>query len=179
MVQHDRSSVAPRDEALERFCAEAYPRLVSALTHYCGDVHLAEEFAQEALVVACRRWATVSRLEAPVAWTYRVGVYHANSWFRRLRAERRARARAGGHQRGVHDDADGADRAAVRAALAKLTGKQREAVILRYYLGLTAEEAARLTGATPGAIRALTHRAVDVLREELGVGQRKEAPDVS
>lgn len=165
------------EELLERFCADAYPRLVAALTHYCGDVHLGEELAQEALVVACRRWPTVSRLDEPVAWAYRVGVNRANSWFRRVGAERRARDRATGADLGVHHDPDGADRVAVRKALKDLSPKQREAVILRYFLGLSAEETARLTGSSSGAVRGLTHRAMATLRHGLDIADPKEATD--
>jgi DNA-directed RNA polymerase specialized sigma24 family protein len=79
--------VIDREELLEQFCADAYSRLVAALAHYCGDVNLGEGLVQEALVVACRRLSTMSQLDEPVAWTYRVGVYKANSWLRRGRAE--------------------------------------------------------------------------------------------
>lgn len=168
-----------REELLEQFCADAYPRLVAALAHYCGDVHLGEELAQEALVVACRRWSTVSQLDEPVAWIYRVGVYKANSWLRRRRAERRARQRSVGGDRGVHRDPDSVDRVAVRAALGNLSRKQREAVVLRYFLDLTAEQTARLTGSSPGAVRGLTHRAMAVLREHLNVTETKEPEDVT
>jgi RNA polymerase sigma factor (sigma-70 family) len=147
------------------------------LTHYCGDVYLGEELAQEALVVACRRWATVSQLDEPVAWTYRVGVNRANSWFRRVSAERRARQRAA--DRGVHHDPDSADRVAVRRALEDLSPRQREAVILRYFLGLSAEETARLTGSSSGEVRALTHRALATLRDGLDITDSKEATDAS
>jgi RNA polymerase sigma factor (sigma-70 family) len=167
------------EELLGQFCVGAYPRLVAALTHYCGDVYLGEEFAQEALVVACRRWATVSRLDDPVAWTYRVGVNKANSWFRRARVERRARQRAVRADGDVHRDPDSADRIAVRKALDDLSPKQREAVILRFFLDLSAEQAAQLTGSSPGAVRGLTHRALAVLRDGLDLAEPKEATDAS
>lgn len=147
----------------ERFCAEAYPRLVAGLTHYCGDVHLAEEFAQTALLKACRRWPQVREMVSPIGWSYRVGANAANSWFRRRAAEMRARARLGGPP--AADVEDHADRLAVRAALSGLTDRQREAVILRYYLDLSVEEAAAVLDSTPGAVRALTHRAIAVLRD--------------
>lgn len=166
--------MADGEELLEQFCTRAYPRLVAALTHYCGDVHLGEELAQEALVVACRRWATLAALEDPVAWTYRVGVNRANSWYRRRRAERRAREREIGADRGAHRDPDSADRVAVRRALDDLTPKQREAVLLRYFLDLSAEQTAELTGLSPGAVRGLTHRALVALRDSLDIRHPKE-----
>lgn len=151
----------------EQFCAEAYPRLVAGLAHYCGDLHLAEEFAQSALLKACRHWSSVREARSPVGWCYRVGVNAANSWFRRAAAERRARARLGQPSE-VHVDPDAADRMAVHAALSTLTPQQREAVLLRYFLDLSVQETAHLLDATPGAVRALTHRAVQALRDELG-----------
>jgi RNA polymerase sigma factor (sigma-70 family) len=156
------------DEELERFCAAAYPPLVAALTHHVGDRWVAEELAQEALIRACDHWTRVHQLASPLGWTFRVGANLGSSYFRRRAAERRAGRRHGAGQV-VHHDPDGADRLAVRDALARLTGRQREVVILRFYLGLTTEEVATATGATAGAVRALTHRAVRLLREELGV----------
>lgn len=154
------------DEALERFCIDAHPRLVAALTHQFGDPWLAEELAQDALIRACDRWATVSDMESPIGWTFRVGVNLGNSIFRRRSAERRARARRGA-DRTVHHDPDTADRLAVSQALDELTVPQREAIVLRYFLGLTAGEAAAILSSTAGAVRALTHRAISTLRDAL------------
>lgn len=167
------------EKSLERFCAGAYPRLVAALAHYCGDALLAEELAQEALVTVCRRWPQVSQLDSPVGWAYRVGVNHANSRFRRRRAERRARDRAVEAHRGVHHDPDGADRVAVRAALGGLTAKQRDVVVMRFFLGMSVDQVARLTSSSPGAVRGLTHRAMTALRDTLGITEHEEATDAS
>lgn len=138
------------------------------MAHYCGDLYLAEEFAQSALLKACRHWPDVRAARSPVGWCYRVGVNAANSWFRRVAAERRARVRLGPSSE-VHVDPDPADRMAVHAALSTLTPQQREAVLLRYFLDLSVQETADLLDATPGAVRALTHRAVQALRDVLGL----------
>jgi RNA polymerase sigma factor (sigma-70 family) len=154
--------------ALERFCREAHPRLVGALAHQFGDRWLAEELAQEALVRACDRWVHVGAMDSPLAWTFRVALNLGTSSLRRRGAERRARARHGA-RRDDHHDPDTADRLAVTAALARLTEAQRSAVVARYYLGLTTHEAADALGTTPLAVRSATHRAMAVLRDELGV----------
>ena len=73
----------------ERFCAAAWPRLVAAVSYHCGDVHVAEELVQEALVRACRRWSRVSGMASPEGWAYRVAVNLATSRWRRQQAERR------------------------------------------------------------------------------------------
>lgn len=165
------------DEELERFCAEAYPRLVAALSHQFGDAWLAEELTQEALVRVCDHWSRVSRLASPVGWAFRVGTNLGRSRLRRRAAERRARQRHG-PDRSIHSDGDASDRLAVEQALTRLTPTQREAVVLRFFLGLTAEEAAEATGSTAGAIRGLTFRAVRVLRDVLDVhGDDQETAD--
>lgn len=157
-----------RRAAQERFCADAWRPLVAAVSHHCGDVHLAEELVQEALVRACRRWTEVSRLASPIGWTYRVAVNLSTSAWRRRQAEQRARVRHGVAS-DRHEDVDTAERLAVRDALATLTDRQREAVVLRHLLDLSAEQVAVLTGSTPGAVRGLTHRAVAQLRDALDV----------
>lgn len=153
-------------EAQEAFCAAAWPRLVGAMSHYCGDVHLAEELVQEALVRACWRWDQVSKLTSPEGWTYRVAVNLANSAWRRQRAERRARQRHGPEPR-IQRPVAVEEQLAVRAALAALTPPQREVVVMRHVLDLSVEQAAEVMGVSPGAVRALAHRAVGQLRQAL------------
>jgi RNA polymerase sigma factor (sigma-70 family) len=153
---------------LERFCREAHPRLVGALSHQFGDLWLAEELAQEALVRACDRWGQVRGMASPMGWTFRVALNLGNSQLRRRGAERRARTRHGA-RRDEHRDADTADRLAVTAALGGLSDQQRAAVVARYFLGLTTHEAAEALRTTPLAVRSATFRALAVLRAELGV----------
>lgn len=56
----------------------------------------------------------------------------------------------------------------LRAALDRLTPDQREALVLRYAAGLTADEAAQVMGRQAGTIRGLTFRAIEALRRHLG-----------
>ncbi|MGI8757875.1 MAG: RNA polymerase sigma factor [Acidimicrobiales bacterium] len=154
------------DEEFDRFCVDAWPRLVAALTLYCGDVHVAEEIAQEALLRAYQRWATVAALESPAGWAYRVGINLANSLLRRKRAELRARRRLANDRPPAlaTPEID----VSVRQALATLPAGARAAVVLRYYVGLDATTTATVLGSTPGAVRTMTHRALRQLREQLG-----------
>jgi RNA polymerase sigma-70 factor (ECF subfamily) len=55
----------------------------------------------------------------------------------------------------------------LRSALRHLTPDQREALLLRYASGLTAQEAAEVMGRQPGTIRGLTFRAIASLRRHL------------
>lgn len=155
------------EDAVAFFAAE-YDRLVGGLGLYVGDGFLAEELAQEALLRACRRWETVSRLDSPGGWAWRVAVNLANSHFRRLRAERRARQRLAERSEQAHRDVDIAEREAVRRSVAGLPRRQKHALVLRYFLDLSAEETARRMDTSNDAVRSLTKRAVASLRDELG-----------
>lgn len=71
--------------------------------------------------------------------------------------------------------ADGSNR--VRALLDSLSEKARDIVILRVFVGLSAEETAEIVGSTPGAVRVAQHRALNSLRKNLGAQQETQAPE--
>ena len=158
----------PRD--IERFVAHEHPRLVGALGLYTGDRLLAEELAQEALARACRDWERISAMAAPGAYVHRIAMNLANSWFRRRRAGRRALQRVGGPAADVHHDPSSADAVSVRDAVAELTPKRRTAVVLRFFLGYSTEEAADVMGVEPSTLRSLVHRAKQDLTTALDDG---------
>ena len=56
----------------------------------------------------------------------------------------------------------------LQAAIGRLTPDQREALILRYAGGLSADEAAQVMGRRAGTVRGLTFRAIEALRRQLG-----------
>jgi RNA polymerase sigma-70 factor (ECF subfamily) len=151
---------------LEAFCAREWPRLVGALSLHCGDQALAEELAQEALERACRRWASVSAMQHPGAWVHRVAMNLAASRFRRAAAGRRAAVRHGVTPSTV--GGPDADQLAVRDAVAALPTRARTAVVLRYHLDYSPDEAGEVMGCSGQAVRNLTHRALRTLRSQLG-----------
>jgi len=112
------------------FCEREYPRLVGSLGLYCGDRHVAEDIAHEALVRVARDWGRVRSMRSPQAWTHRVAINLANSHYRRRQAEARANERSSRGADGVHHDADPGDAVAVRAAVSRLPQRQRPAVVL-------------------------------------------------
>jgi RNA polymerase sigma-70 factor (ECF subfamily) len=52
--------------------------------------------------------------------------------------------------------------------LHRLTPRQREVLVLRIAVGLSAEETAQVVGSTPGAVRVTQHRALNRLRGVIG-----------
>jgi RNA polymerase sigma-70 factor (sigma-E family) len=149
------------------FVRREHPRLVGALSLYCGDLDVAEEVAQEALARACRDWSRLAGMRSPGAWTHRVAINLANSWYRRRSAEQRARARHGPSDDGVGREADSADVLAVRQAVAALPRRQRAAVVLRYFSDLPVTEVADALGCAEGTVKALTHKGIANLRRQL------------
>ena len=67
--------------------------------------------------------------------------------------------------------------AEMRALLAQLPPKQREILVLRVVVGLSAEETALAVGSTPGAVRVAQHRAVAKLRGVLNDPDDRAGPD--
>ena len=82
-----------------------------------------------------------------------------------------------------HDVRDGPEQAALalsesgtmRELLERLPPKQREILVLRVVVGLSAEETAEAVGSTAGAVRVAQHRAVTKLRGFMGAGDDKAA----
>ncbi|WP_020108744.1 sigma-70 family RNA polymerase sigma factor [Nocardia sp. 348MFTsu5.1] len=69
----------------------------------------------------------------------------------------------GPEQRAIDSDAG----RRMNALLTKLPEKQREVLILRVVVGLSAEETAAAIGSTAGAVRVAQHRALAKLKKEL------------
>lgn len=55
----------------------------------------------------------------------------------------------------------------VRALLNTLSERAREIIILRVFVGLSADDTAEIVGSTPGAVRVAQHRALTQLRKRL------------
>ena len=96
-----------------------FPRVVASLAHFTGDLDLAEELAQEALVDALRQWPRDGAPQNPGAWLTAVGKRKAIDQFRRSRTlaakYRRIGAELEQTSSGEDPDGDGLDAVAVGA----------------------------------------------------------------
>ena len=153
--------MADPDDEFDDFYREHFGRLAGALRLVCGDQTGAEDLAQEAFVRACLAWNRVRTMDRPGGWLDRTA-------FNLLRRQWRLRRhlQPAGHREDVAlDHADAvADRADVGHALRGLPLEQRAAVVARYVLGFSTEEAAEMLHKSQGALRAQLHRAVASLR---------------
>jgi RNA polymerase sigma-70 factor (sigma-E family) len=143
-------------------------RLAVVLT---GDRAAAEDIVQDAFLGLYRRWDKVADMAAPLAYL-RVSVVNGCRTALRRRSRLTFRPPAAG------DAADGTDpdtglaqsaeasvlfteeQRAMAAALRTLPRRQREVVVLRYYLELSVNETAQAMGVSPGTVKSTTHRAL-------------------
>ena len=148
-------------ESFEGWARASQQRLLRSAYLLTGDLHLAEDLLQEALVKAAMRWDTLGS-QQPDAWVRRVIYRDHVSWWRRHRRERRVdvvpdhRTSAGPGEAG----------AMLREALGVLTPRQRAVVLLRYVDDLTAAETAELLGVTVGTVKKTASVALARLRAD-------------
>ena len=89
----DRATGATQVE-IERFFRDAYGRAVSVLVRVCGDIDVAEEVVQDALVAALERWPASGIPPSPAGWIITTARNRAIDRFRReaMRDERHSRS---------------------------------------------------------------------------------------
>lgn len=147
----------------EFFRANGQSLLRTAVLLSAGNQHAAEDLLQDALVNCLRKWPT-RKIEFPAAYV--------RTTMARL-AQRRRLARTVPtpdlHDRSVQDQTWQVDqRDVLLTALHALAPRQRSAVVLRYWEGLSEAETATALGCSVGTVKSQTHRALRTLREAMG-----------
>ena len=160
------------DETIREFLATSYPRLVAAVALVAGSRDAAEDAVQEALARAWERAGTEEIRSLP-AWVTKVSLNLSRSRWRRLRAEAKATARL----EAASDHLQADPRPDVEQALARLSRRQREVTVLRYYLAMDVNEIAGVLGITEGTVKTQLFRARRALAEILGDGEQEEVDD--
>ena len=168
--EYDQAALS---EIHDRYSKKIYSYIYRRL----GDVHLAEDLTAEVFLkmleaAQSKRFARTSLS----AWLYRIAhnlvVDHFRSqpqgevepWDERLRAavdDLTVTVEAKLAQQGL------------RAALSHLTQEQQQVIILRFGEGLSAPQVAEVLDKSEGAVRALQHRALRMLRRTMK-GKRHE-----
>lgn len=149
---------------VDGFVADVLPRLVRALTVHTGDRSVAEELSQEAMARTLANWQNVALMDHPAGWVHRVAFNLAASRWRRLGALRRAEARLQPPSAAVPLFA--AETIALRDAIADLSRREREVIVLRYYAGFDVGQTAGALGIASSTVTTLTSRALAKLRTE-------------
>ncbi|MGW1539216.1 SigE family RNA polymerase sigma factor [Streptomyces sp. NPDC002309] len=131
-----------------------------------GDRHRAEDLVQDSLVKLWFVWPRIAE-EAPEAYVRKVMVRAAARSGRRLWWGERPVERLPDVAGAADVCADVAERSRLEAALARLTPRQRVAVVLRYYQDLPERQVAEALGCPVGTARSHAARGVARLRELL------------
>jgi RNA polymerase sigma-70 factor (sigma-E family) len=155
-----------QDVEFQEFYASQYGALCRLGYWLTGDRVEGEELAQEALVRVYWRWAIVRRLDRPMDYTRKVLVNRYRSLLRRALVEARHARQVAPPADPQPGDSDGS--LVLWAAVRRLPGRQRAAIVLRYQEDLPEAEVARLLGCSVGTVKSTTSRALAKLRAELG-----------
>lgn len=153
-------SIRPQ-ETFDSFYRRQYPGLVALARALGGRGAAAEDLAQEAMMVAFRRWDEVSLTDHPAAWVRRVCANLATSAFRRRQAELRALLRLGGRRQESVELSEPSE--AFWTHVRRLPRRQAQAVALHYALDLSVEDVATTLGVSTGTVKVHLSRA----REQL------------
>ena len=138
-------------------------RLLRAAYLVCGDLHLAEDLLQGALVKLARQWDRV-RDEQPDAYVRRILYRDAVSSWRKRRHEVLGLAPAWDAPAAAHEAEQVERRLDVLRALDVLTPRQRATVVLRFFEDRSERETADVLGCSVGTVKSQTHDALVRLR---------------
>jgi RNA polymerase sigma-70 factor (sigma-E family) len=168
MTRPARAAAESRaDVALERLYDEHYVRLVRLAVLLLGDAGRAEEVVQDAFVAMHQRWSRLAGANLP-AYLRQSVVNGCRSTHRHLRVVERHRPDDPGTAPAADEPVlAGARRESVVAALARLPRRQREVLVLRYYLDLSEREIAETLQISPGAVKSHASRGAAALRTTL------------
>src|SRR3954468_17155865 len=162
------------EPVIREFLHTEYPRLVAAVALVSGSGASAEDAVQEALVKAWERSEKGGDIESLRAWVATVALNHSRSGLRRLLVERRERRPVP-----PEDAFEAADQSLdVARALERLPRRQREAVVLRYYLRFDTKEIAEAMGVHDGTVKSNLARARATLAQLLGSREGTNEPEV-
>ena len=152
------------DPVFEQFFREQEGQTVRLAHLITGSNVVGEEIAQEAFAAVYVRW---EELREPVGYLRTSVVNRSRSYLRREAVARRGTRTIAATVQNTEDsygDADGT----LRSALAGLNERQRTAVVLRYWAGLSEREIATELGCRPGTVKSALSRAMDELRKVMG-----------
>jgi len=161
--------VAPAQESQRGTLADAYvrtaPRAIRLAYLLTGDRTLAEDLVQEAFVRFVARLQYLRDPRAVDAYLRRTIVNLSRNQFRRRAVERAFLARQAGNRQPEHVEPDVSTHEAMRAALLKLSPRQRAAIVLRYYEDLPEPQIADILTCSPATVRSLVARGLKSLRQ--------------
>ena len=143
------------------------PGLIRLAYVMLGDRPGAEDVVQEAFCGLYRRWEHLADPDRALAYVRSSVLNGCRSSLRRQTVRR---ALVTFQRPAVSAEAtvlSGEERQQVMQAVRRLPGRQREVLVLRFYLDLPDEEIARVMGIRPGTVRSAAARGLETLGRAL------------
>lgn len=164
--------VAPAERSVhpdvEAWYRSHHAELVRLAALAVGNVSTAEELVHDVFANLARRRPRLDDPDRPLPYLRTAVLNRCRSRLRRLAVGRAATTFVGArpeHPPATPDDVtvDRATRAEVLAAVRRLPRRQRDVVLLRYWLDLPEAEIAATLGVAPGTVKTSAHRALRAL----------------
>jgi RNA polymerase sigma-70 factor (sigma-E family) len=165
---HPRQVAGPPADVTTLYITQRLPlvRLASLLVM---DRHTAEDVVQDAFAALHQRWRSLDDPHAALAYLRRSVLNNCRSVLRRRRTRNN-------YVPPIPVPEPGADQAVLRAdeqrrvvaALRRLPLRKREALVLRYWAGLSDAEIAATLGIKATTVRSTISRGLDQLEQDLG-----------
>ncbi len=152
------------EKIVRAFVASDYPRVVAAVAAATRSGDGAEDAVQDALIKALHTDPLPKNLRA---WVTVVAINRRRDLQRRASAEHRAVSRLDAPTP-IDPTAGVAEHAAVRDAVDALPERQRQIVLMHYYLDASVADIASALGVTPGTVKTQLHRGRAALADHVG-----------
>ena len=145
--------------ALDRLVEHHYVRLVRAVALFSGTTDGAEDAVQEALARALEQSRKGRHIDSLEAWVVTTAFNHVRSRFRRAARWGMRVDGTGAFQSGRDVEPDDAELLDLRAAVRSLPTRQRETVVMHYYLDQSISSIGSALGIEEGAVKNALHKA--------------------
>jgi RNA polymerase sigma-70 factor (sigma-E family) len=160
--------VADVDPLITTLYAAHYRSLVRLAAFLTGDVGAAEEVVQDAFTALHGSWSRLRNPDNAPAYLRQAVVNRSRSTLRHRTVVERHPPEPPQDAPSAETGALGAlERERLLAALRTLPARQREALVLRYYGGLSEAEIATAMGVSRGSVKTHTSRGITALRTML------------
>lgn len=157
------------DPGFEAFYGDRFRPTFATVYLLTGNSAVAEDATQEAFLRAFERWRRLADQPWVAGWVTTTALNVAR---RKLRRRHQPETVRSGHP-------DAEEVMDLWRAVRRLPLRQQQALILRYRLDMTVEDAAAAMGCGPSTVRAYAARAIRALRDALGDeddAKRRKAP---
>ena len=157
------------DEAVTVMYRAHYAALVRLAAVLVGDVATAEDVVQDSFIAMHRAWRRLRDTGKALPYLRRSVINRSRSVLRhRAVADRELPVLAPELPSAEESALAVLQRSSVLAALSRLSFRQREVMVLRYYADLSEAQIAAALGISKGAVKSHTARAKESLRAMLG-----------